>query len=78
MESKSLSVSEAARLLGVKPKDITNLFYNRRIRDDLAPIVGGRRLIPKKLLTVIEMELRRAGRQVTPLTRPPICQLDQT
>jgi len=69
MESVSMSVSEAARRLGARPRDITGLFYNRHIRDDLAPIVGGRRLIPEKLLPVIAMELRRAGRQVKPLAK---------
>jgi hypothetical protein len=41
-----LSVSEAARRLGAKPKDISDLFYRRALRDDLCPIVAGRRLIP--------------------------------
>ena len=37
-----LSVSEAAREIGARPKDISDLFYKRELRDDLAPIVGGR------------------------------------
>lgn len=59
-----LSVSEAARRLGARPKDISDLFYRRQLRDDACPIVAGRRLIPEDYLTVIEMVLKRAGRPV--------------
>jgi hypothetical protein len=57
-----LSVSEAARTLGANPRDISDLFYRRQLRDDLAPIVGGRRLIPVEYLDLIRMALRRNGR----------------
>jgi hypothetical protein len=59
-------VSEAARRLGARPKDISDLFYRRLLRDDLCPIVAGRRLIPENCLSVIEMALKRAGRPVRP------------
>jgi hypothetical protein len=59
-----LSVSEVARRLGAKPKDISDLLYRRAVRDDLCPIVAGRRLIPEHCLSVIEMALKRAGRPV--------------
>lgn len=59
-----LSVSEAARRLGANPKDVSDLFYRRRLRDDLCPIVAGRRLIPEDYLGMIEMALKRAGRPV--------------
>jgi hypothetical protein len=59
-----LSVSEAARRLGARPKDICDLLYRRALRDDLCPIVAGRRLIPEDYLEIIEMALRRAGRPV--------------
>src|SRR4051794_21028114 len=39
-----LTVSEAARRLGVRPRDLSDLFYQRRLPDDLCPLVGGRRL----------------------------------
>ena len=61
------TVSEAARELegmvngGVRPRDISTLFYQRELRDDLCPIVGGRRLIPRNYLDVIAMALRRKG-----------------
>ncbi len=45
-----LSVSEAARELGAKPKHISDLLYQRELRDDLCPVVGGRRLIPHAYL----------------------------
>jgi hypothetical protein len=59
-----VNVSEAARELGARPQDISELFYKRRLRDDLAPIVGGRRLIDRTLLPVIRMQLKRAGKTV--------------
>jgi len=58
----SLSVSEAARQIGANPKDISDLFYRRELRDDLCPIVAGRRLIPADYLDMIRMTLRRNGR----------------
>jgi len=62
---KYLSVSEAARRLGARPRDISDLFYRRRLSDESCPIVGGRRLIPESLLSVIEMALRHAGHPVS-------------
>ena len=59
-----LSVSEAARRLGARPRDISDLFYRRRLRDDLCPIVAGRRLIPETYVEVIALALRRAGHSV--------------
>ncbi|MGE5610362.1 MAG: hypothetical protein ACM359_14000 [Bacillota bacterium] len=59
-----LSVSEAARSLGAKPQDISALFYKRELRDDLCPIVAGRRLIPEEYLDMIRMALMRHNRPV--------------
>jgi hypothetical protein len=65
-----LTVSDAARELAatlrqaVRPRDISTLFYERELRDDLCPIVGGRRLIPHDYLPQIENALRRAGKIV--------------
>ena len=61
-----LSVSEAARRLGARPRDISDLFYRRELRDDLCPIVGGRRLIPEDYLTLIGAALRRHGHSMGP------------
>lgn len=58
-------VSDAARRpsrsLGteIPPRAISDLFYKRLLRDDLCPIVGGRRLIPRDYLPSIEDALRR-------------------
>lgn len=62
-----LSVSQAARQLRARPRDISDLFYRRRLRDDLCPIVGGRRLIPEDYLDMIAAELARAGHPVESL-----------
>lgn len=59
-----LSVSEAARRLGANPREISELFYRRRLSDSRCPIVGGRRLIPADYLAVIEIVLKRAGRTI--------------
>ena len=56
-----LSVGDVARRLNVRPSQVTQLFYERRLRDDLCPIVGGRRLIPHDYVEVIAMELKRKG-----------------
>jgi len=59
-----LSVSQAARQIGAKPKDISDLFYARKLRDDLCPIVAGRRIIPMYYVEVICAALKRHGRPV--------------
>ena len=59
--TRHLSVSEAARLLKARPRDISDLFYRRRLRDDLCPIIAGRRLIPQEYMEIIAIELRRSG-----------------
>lgn len=57
-----ITISECARRLGVAPRHISDLFYQRLIADELAPIQSGRRLIPEGQLHVIARELRRAGK----------------
>jgi hypothetical protein len=57
-------VSEVARRLGVRPRDISDLFYERRLSDDRCPVVGGRRLIPADYVPTIAKVLRREGRLV--------------
>jgi hypothetical protein len=64
MAMSHLSVSEAARELNARPRDISELFYKRELNDDLCPIVGGRRLIPRDYLPVLRMVLKRHGRPV--------------
>lgn len=64
---KLLSVGDVAKQLGVRPAQVTQLFYDRRLRDDLCPIVAGRRLIPPDYVSIIAMELRRKGIRVEPI-----------
>lgn len=60
-------VSDAARELSaetglaISPRDITALFYQRELRDDLCPIVSGRRLIPRNYLPEVLAAMRRRG-----------------
>jgi len=48
-----LTVSEVARLVGSRPRAISDLFYKRELSDDACPIVGNRRLIPPDYVPVI-------------------------
>lgn len=59
-----VAVGEAAKRVGGRAPDITALFYRGRLRDDLCPVVGGRRLIPIGYLEQIRLALKRAGREV--------------
>jgi hypothetical protein len=61
MHHDYLSVSDAARQLGVQPRQISDLFYQRRLNDDACPVVGGRRLIPVSYLPAIADALRSDG-----------------
>ncbi len=57
-----VTVSGAARRLGnIPPRNISDLFYARKLDDGRCPIVGGRRLIPLDYLATVEAALRRAG-----------------
>lgn len=63
-----MSVSSCARLINeqfgfsVKPRDISRLFYDRQLRDDLAPIEAGRRMIPADYVPQVVAALRRHGK----------------
>lgn len=58
---KLYSVGEAARLIGVQPRDISTLFYRGLVRNDIGPITGGRRLIAESNLPLLVFALKRAG-----------------
>ncbi|BBO32511.1 hypothetical protein [Lacipirellula parvula] len=45
----------------VRPRQITNLFSERALRDDLCPIKAGRRVVPESYVPMIVAELRRRG-----------------
>jgi hypothetical protein len=55
-------VSEVARQIGARPRDISDLFYQRKLDDQRCPVVGGRRLIPEDYLETIQRTLRNLGR----------------
>jgi hypothetical protein len=58
-----LTASGAAeRIPGAKPKDISDLIYQRKVDTSRCPVIAGRRLIPPDLLGEIEAALRAAGR----------------
>jgi hypothetical protein len=67
-----LHVSELARRCGVRPRDISDLFYVRALDDQACPVVGGRRLIPEHYVPIVEAALRARGKtggQQCPHTR---------
>lgn len=63
-----LTIGTVARELEAKygcaipPRHISDLFYKRLLTEADAPIIAGRRMIPRDLVETIEIELRRAGR----------------
>lgn len=59
-----MSVSEAAERLGVKPRVLSDAFYDGRLDESRCPIVGKTRVIPAAYLESIAIELRRAGHRV--------------
>jgi hypothetical protein len=56
-----LTVSDVARRLSVRPRDVSDLFYQRALDDGRCPVVGGRRLIPADYLADIVAALRERG-----------------
>ena len=70
-----LIVSEVARRLGARPKDISDLFYRRELDDFRCPVIGGRRLIPEDYIPQIQSALRRFGKlPADPGSRTASCQ----
>jgi len=57
-----LSISEVADRMGCRPRDVSDLLYQRKIDPRTCLIKGGRRLLPESILPEIETLLRRAGR----------------
>jgi hypothetical protein len=57
-----LNVSDAAREIGARPRDISALLYNRELSDESCPIVNGRRMIPRELLPTIREKLTAKGK----------------
>jgi len=55
-----LSVAEAARRLGCRPRDVSDAFYQGRLPDDLSQVVAGRRVISEPNLPLIAELLQRS------------------
>ena len=55
---------ELSRQLGteVRPRDVSDVIYRRRVAAERCPILGGRRWIPDDMIREIERELRQLGR----------------
>ncbi len=58
------SVGSVAELLGVNPRRITHLFYEKILPSHEAPVRGGNRLIPARLIRVIAEVLESRGVRV--------------
>jgi hypothetical protein len=63
--ARYLTVSDVARRFGIRPRDISDLFYQRRLSDECCPVVGNRRLIPADYLPVIEAAVRGRAQETT-------------
>lgn len=63
----SFAVSDVARRLGVPPRVISDLFYQRALDDGVCPVVCGRRVIPEAYVPEIEKVLRE--RNLLPTAR---------
>ena len=59
---KIFPVGEVARHLGVAPKVVSDALYRGAVRDELAPVVAGRRLVHESAIPILELALRRAGK----------------
>lgn len=59
---QQLPVSEAVRLLRARSRDISELFFPRRLRDDPYPVVIASRLVPEDSREAITARLRPADR----------------
>lgn len=58
---RSLTVSEVARSIQARPRDISALFYDRTLSDAVCPVVNHRRRIPEEYIPRIEAALRERG-----------------
>jgi hypothetical protein len=54
-------VSVVARRFGVRPRVISDLFYDRILDDSACPIIAGRRCIPEEYIPEVESKLRERG-----------------
>lgn len=55
-------ISDLARDFGCRPRDISDLFYARKLDESRTQFVGGRRLIPNEYVPVVRQALMDAGK----------------
>jgi hypothetical protein len=60
-----LTIREAAKRLGLRPRDLHDRFYDGRLDDSCCRYVGGRRVILDSQLDRIEAALNRPPRRGT-------------
>ena len=65
--SDFLTVSEVMWRLGIRPRDVSDLFYQRRLDDLECPIIGGRRFIPHHYLPLIRAAVPGVDRAEDPV-----------
>lgn len=63
------SVSEVARIVGCRPRDISDAFYARVLDEARIFIVAGRRAIPQEYIQEIRTKLTALGK-----VQEPVCQ----
>ena len=63
------TVGQIAKQCGVAPWRVSHLFYSGKLRDDLCPIVSGRRLIPDDYVPHVVAALKRSGVAVREIER---------
>lgn len=57
-----ISISDLARELGCRPRDISDAFYARLLDESQCPSVAGRRLIPREYVPTIKRVLTERGK----------------
>ena len=62
MRMSVFSVSEVARRLNCRPRDISDAFYLRLLDDAVCPVVSGRRIIPAEYIEIIRQVLAENGK----------------
>lgn len=61
-----VGVADAARRIGARRVDVSKVIYDGAIREDLAPLVGGRRLVRVDALEQVRAALVRRGKVLIP------------
>ena len=57
-----ISISDLARELGCRPRDISDAFYARFLDETQCPSIAGRRLIPREYVPTIRRVLSERGK----------------